>query len=434
MTYSHAHLDLFLAGLAALRGAPATADALARRRSHRLQGLLQYAGRFSPYYRELFEKLRLNPVDIQSEDQLPRLPVLEKQTAHERSGEILSTEIAPKTCLQRKTHGTTGTPFAVPTLPLEKWLDAVLWARCYMDAGLRPWQRQAKIALPFRIPLKPYLAQRLGLFRRYHLDATRPVAEKIRELKAERPAALVCWASTLEEITAELERTDDFLDIPRVFSTSSMLWPSVRERAAHRLKARVSDMYGSIETGPIAWECEKQRGFHVHSDQVIMELLDEAGRPAHKGRIVCTVLWRRAFPLIRYALGDMAEWDDAPCPCGRPYPLLRSLTGRATDLVEMPDGTRISSVALRAVLFDKPGIEQYQLVQETPTRFCLRVVAGTAFTAEVERALLGEFRRQFSGALELQIEKVQKLRGAPGAQVQSDGNAEVEAGYRLYLN
>ncbi|MBU1694479.1 MAG: hypothetical protein KKC51_11015 [Verrucomicrobia bacterium] len=416
MACSRAHLDLLRAGLGALRRSPTTPEALTRRRSCRLQGLLRYAGRFSPYYRELFDRRRLNPADIRREDELTQLPVLERQTARERSGEIMSTEIALHACLQRKTHGTTGMPFAVPTLPLEQWLEAILWARCYLDAGFRPWQRQVKIALPCRIPSWPYLVQHLGLFRRTYVDATRPVSEKIRELKKAMPAALVCWASTLDEITTELERADSFLNIPRVFSTSSMLWPSVRERAARRLKARVTDVYGSIETGPVAWECEQQRGFHVHSDQVIVELLDEAGRPARAGRVVCTVLWRRAFPLIRYALDDMAEWADTPCPCGRPYPLLRNLTGRAADLVELPDGTRISSVAVRAVVFEKPGIEQYQFVQETRTRFLLRIVAGSAFTAEVEGALLDEFRRQFSGALELQIVKVRDLRGTPGAK------------------
>lgn len=416
MTCRLAHLDFLRSVFAALRARPPTPETLARLQAGRLRRLLEYAGRYSPYYRELFRGLRIRPADIRGADDLARIPVLERPVARERWRDILSTEYPPGTCPQRSTHGTTGTPLAVPTLPIEQWLDAVLWACAYTDAGCRPWHRQAKISLPSRMPARPRLLQRLGLFRRVHLEATQPAGDKIRALRAARPRSLVCWASTLDEVATELERTDAYLDIPRVFTTSSMLWPSVRERALHRLKARVTDMYGAIETGPIAWECERHQGFHVHSDLVIVELLDEAGRPARTGRVVCTVLWRRAFPLIRYALGDTAEWAGSPCPCGRPYPLLRSLTGRATELVELPDGTRMSTVALRAAVFGKPGIEQFQMVQETATRFVLRLVVRDAFTPDIERGLLDEFHRQFAGVLELRIERVPDLRGPPGVK------------------
>ncbi|HOW97111.1 MAG TPA: hypothetical protein P5567_08105 [Kiritimatiellia bacterium] len=416
MAWPRTRFQLLLAGVTAWSRFPAAPGALARLQARRLRALLDYAFRHSACYRDAMTARRLRPDDFRAPEDLGKLPVLEKSAVRERAADLLSDEFSFADCPRRSTHGTTGEPLGIPTLPLERWLDSVLWARVYPDAGFRPWQRQAKIALPSRIPTRRYLAQRLGLFRRTHVAATEPVAEKIRALRAARPQALVCWASTLDEITAELERADTVLDIPLVFSTSSMLWPVVRERAGRRLGAKVTDIYGSIETGPIAWECEERHGYHVHSDRVIVELLDEAGRPARAGRVVCTVLWRRAFPLIRYALGDLAEWADGPCPCGRPYPLLKALSGRATDLVELPDGSRVSSVTLRAALFGTPGIEQFQLVQETPTRFRLRVVARDAFTADIERSVIDEFRRQYAGALELRVERVPDLHVAPGAK------------------
>lgn len=414
MAWSGARVQLLLAGLTAWSRFPASPGALARLQSRRLRALMGYAFRHSAYYRDVMTSRQLRPGDFRVAGDLERLPVLEKPAVRDRAAELFSDEFSFRDCPRRSTHGTTGEPLGIPTLPQERWLDAVLWARAYLDAGFRPWQRQAKVALPSRIPSRRYLAQRLGLFRRVHLRATDPVAEKIGALRAARPRALVCWASTLDEITIELERTDTFLEIPRVFSTSSMLWPAVRERAARRMGARVTDLYGSIETGPIAWECERQQGFHVHGDRVIVELLDDDGRPARAGRVVCTVLWRRAFPLIRYALGDLAEWSDEPCPCGRPYPLLKSLSGRATDLVALPDGSRVSSVTLRAALFGKPGIEQFQLVQDTPTAFRLRVVARDSFAADIERSLVGDFHRQFAGGFALRVERVRDLPVAPG--------------------
>lgn len=407
------HLHLFRAALGTLGRAPADTEALVRLQSRRLRGLLDYACRFSPYYRELFDRAGLNPSDVRTAQELPRLPVLEKAAAREQTRRIASREVDLNVCPRRTTNGTSGTPFAVPVVRAEDLLDALLWAHGYMDCGFRPWRRQAKIALPFRMPRGRYLAQRFGMFRRNYISSTDSPAAKLDRLRALKPDALVCWAGTLNEISAHLEQTDAYLHIPRVFCTSEMLWPEIRRCAERRLHADVTDVYASIETGPIAWECREHNGYHVRSDQVIVEILDEGGNPARQGRVVCTVLWRRAFPLIRYAVGDIAEWADAPCPCGSPYPLIRNLLGRDLELVTLPDGTRISGVTVRTAVFDKPGVAEYQFVQEAPTRFLLWIVPGPAFDPEVERAILDEFRQQFGQALELRLIKTREIRRPP---------------------
>lgn len=412
----HIQLELLRAGAGALGGAPSSPGALAARQALRLRRLVRYAARCSPYYRRIFADLGLKPSDIRAAEDLVRLPVLEKQAAREQFADIASTEIDLATCPRQHTNGTSGSPLAIPTLPLENLVMVGHWSRCYADCGASPWGRQVKVALPFRVPKRRYLGQRLGFFRRGYVDSTLPVDEKIRQLRALRPDSMVCWACTLDEITGRLEDTDAYLDIPVVFSTANMLWPDARRRAQARLHARVADVYGAVETGPVAWECERQAGYHVYGDQVIVELLDEAGRPAREGRLVCTVLWRRAFPLIRYAIGDLARWAEQPCACGRPYPLLQTLTGRATDLIRLPDGTRISTVTLRVSVFEKPGVRQYQFVQDAPTRFRLRLVTGPDFTPGVERAILDQFHAQFGGAFDLRVVKLRQLRDPPGVK------------------
>ena len=132
---------------------------------------------------------------------------------------------------------------------------------------------------------------------------------------------------------------------------------------------------------------------------------------------MCTVLWRRTCPLIRYSLGDTAEWAEEPCSCGSPYPLLKRLTGRITEMIELPSGERVSNLALRTPVISKPGVEQYQLVQETPSTFRLHIVAGTEFTPLVERTIREEFRQRFGPSLELRVVKVPRIKTPPGVKV-----------------
>jgi phenylacetate-CoA ligase len=392
-----------------------TAAGVLARQTQRIRGLIRYAAGHCPYYRNLFAGLGLDPRAIESASDLSRLPILEKETAQAQA-EIIASAQSRAGGATRASTGTTGRRFVFPVHPIEDAFEGYLWARGYLAHGLRPRRLQAKIALPQNIPRRPHAWQRLGLLRRTYLSTGEPPHAKVEWLQRTRPYSLVCWASVLNEICTALEHTDALIKVPLVFSTSDMLWPELRQRVEHRLGAKVVDVYGAVETGPIAWECPAGGGYHVHSDLVAVELVDEQGRPSARGRVVCTVLWRRAFPFIRYALGDLAEWSTTACSCGSPFPLLTRLHGREEDLVRLPDGTWISGDSLRESFCQARGIRQYQLIQTAPADFLLRVVAGPEFSAETERQIKADFRRQFQNALSIQVRKVEGIQPSPAVK------------------
>lgn len=420
--------DLMRAIVGSLHRSPVTADRLAVRQAGRLQRLIRYAHRYSPYYRALFNERRLHPSDIRTSADLARFPILDRNLARERIDDLISTEVNPRSLLRRTTSGSSGAPFPFPETALERFASNLFWAQCYMDCGYRPLSRQVKIVLPSQMAQRRRPWERLGLFRRIYLDATLSPDEKIEWLRRLNPAFLVAWGHMLEEISWRLEETEDHLDVPRVCSTASALWPETRRRAERRMRARVFDLYGAVETGPVAWECGCHGGFHVHSDLVVLEIVDEEGRPARRGRLVCTVLWRRSLPLIRYAVGDTGEWsDNANNSCALPYPVLRALTGRETETICLPNGMRISPFTLRDALYDrspdvqgqltyKPGIAQFQMIQETPSAFRLRIVPGAGFSPEVERSVLDDFHRRFGRALQLRVVCVARIDSPPGVK------------------
>jgi len=414
MIFNRTYRDLL--GSAPLGFSPRSPASLVAVQSRRLHRLFDYCFRYSPFYRDVLADSGFKKTAIGSVRDLECFPVLTKSMVKERISEMVSSQVNPALCNQRHTSGTSGVEFTLPELPLEAFIANMQWSRIYMRSGLRPWQRHTKISALARFGSRKYFVQGMGLFRRDYIDSTDSPALKVEKLKKSKPGALVCWASMLDEITTHLEGTRTFLDIPLVFSTANMLWPGTRKRAEEKLNAKVFDVYGAVETGPVAWECEHHHGYHVQSDQVLVELLDAHGRPAKKGRMVCTVLWRRTVPLIRYAIGDSAEWSDSPCPCGSPYPLLKSLDGRETDLVRLPDGTLINSVTLRHAMIGKPGVEQYQLVQETPIRFRLRIVGNARYSEKVGQSIKDEFRKQFAGSLEIKIVTVAKISMPPAVK------------------
>jgi phenylacetate-CoA ligase len=130
--------------------------------------------------------------------------------------------------------------------------------------------------------------------------------------------------------------------------------------------------YGSMECGSIGIECAQQSGSHVCAGHVYLELIDPSrpgtGRPpalGQPGEVVCTVLQRRASPLIRYRTQDLAVLDAAPCPCGTRFPKVH-IRGRITDQVSVPSGAEagpaVSPYVIEEVLYLQPEMgNNYQI-------------------------------------------------------------------------
>jgi phenylacetate-CoA ligase len=103
-----------------------------------------------------------------------------------------------------------------------------------------------------------------------------------------------------------------------------------REACRQAWDVPLTDRYSTDEAGYIALQCPDHEHYHVQSESVLAEVLDERGRacaPGSVGRIVITTLQNYAMPLVRYDIGDLAEVGEA-CPCGRGLPVLRRIVGR----------------------------------------------------------------------------------------------------------
>ena len=97
--------------------------------------------------------------------------------------------------------------------------------------------------------------------------------------------------------------------------------------------------YGMSELcGPgVAGECEALQGMHINEDWFIPEIIDpktgEVLPSGERGELVITCLGKEAIPLIRYRTGDMTRLFYEPCSCGRTTCRMENLSGRADDML-----------------------------------------------------------------------------------------------------
>lgn len=145
----------------------------------------------------------------------------------------------------------------------------------------------------------------------------------------------------------------------------------------------VADIYSSEEIGVIAFQCEQGR-YHVQAENLLLEILDEAGEPlapGQIGRVVITPLHNLAMPLIRYELGDYATFGST-CVCGRGLPVLQQIVGRRRNMLRLPDGTEHWPSFPEDRWAGIAPIRQLQAVQTALETVVLRVVTSRSLTAD----------------------------------------------------
>lgn len=244
------------------------------------------------------------------------------------------------------------------------------------------------------------------------LSVTTTTDEQIAWLRHVAPDYLLVYPSVLDAILRRLVATGARLPPLRgVRTISEVLAPATRALCAEVLGVPIVDTYSAQEVGYIALECPAHPHYHVQSERLLVEILDERGAPCavgETGRVVITDLHNFATPLLRYAIGDHATVG-APCPCGRGLPVLTRIVGRRRNMLTYPDGRTVwpvFTVACRAAA----RYREIQLVQPAPDALRVRVVPDGDLDAD---ALIAALQRVFAHPFAITVEIVPELDRSP---------------------
>jgi phenylacetate-CoA ligase len=158
-----------------------------------------------------------------------------------------------------------------------------------------------------------------------------------------------------------------------IIATAETLYDFMRDEIESAFRCPVYNRYGSREVGDIAGQCNERTGLHVFPWSVYVEIVGDDGMPVPAGtpgNVLVTSLANYAMPLIRYAIGDRATLaEDVSCPCGRKGQVLAEIQGRATDMFRCEDGTIVDYGGLIELLYFRPWVRRFQVVQHDYERF-----------------------------------------------------------------
>lgn len=400
-----------------------------------LRTLLGFAAKNCPFYADRMRSCGLDPAGMRSLDDFRRLPLLTRRDIQDHSDAMRARALPAGTqnVRQLSTSGSSGSPVRVqPTTA-----SGAVWHACcvrdYIWADLDP--RGTLLSLRHFADSSPAAQtadgiERSGwgepmshLFKTGHcflMDVGRDPDKQLELLRRANPDYLLSYPSNLERLGSLLaERGGDISRLKKILAIGEVLPGHVREKIETLFGVPAWDTYSAVEVGYIAGLCPAGHGYHVHDENVLVEVLDEDGRPCgpgESGRVVLTGLVHYGKPLIRYDVGDYAAALDGPCPCGRGLTRLSHVVGRQRGQLVRPDGTIIFSSRLSVAIRDAGAIRQYQVIQHARDRVEVLVVPGDGFGDEQESTIAAAFEREFDAPVNVTFTRVEMIDRTPGGK------------------
>ncbi len=233
-----------------------------------------------------------------------------------------------------------------------------------------------------------------------------------------KPAYLGTGPKTAQALALEAERLGVSIKFDVFLPQGSMLGQLERETMQRVFGAHTAELYSSKEAGQLAHGCPSGEGLHVNAETVLVEILDEYGKPAsvgQSGRVIVTPFYNSAQPLIRYEQGDIAQWMPT-CGCGRTLPKISGLIGRSTGIFYHPDG-RARAAYLRMADRQLLGASEWQISQTGPHLFEVRYVPVDWQIVGDEAAIATRIRAAYFEDAEVRFVRVVGIEPGPNGKI-----------------
>lgn len=338
----------------------------------RLKDTLEYLAKHSPFYKRMFAENNINIDDINTIEDLRKIPTTSKNDLQSYNADFLcvdSIDIIDYVT----TSGTLGEPvtFALTEGDLQRL--AYNEASSFTMAGCTKedvMQLMTTIDRRFMAGLAYFMGARelgCGVVR---------VGNGIPELQwdtIKRVKSSVCMVvpSFLTKMIEFAENNNiDYNDssLKRAICIGEALrnpdgeLTTLGKKICEKWKSlEIFSTYASTEMQTSFTECEVHQGGHIPADLIIVELLDENEQPVkdgEPGEVTITTIGVEAMPLLRFKTGDICIRTSEPCKCGRNSARLSSVIGRKGQMIKFK-GTTIYPPILFDILDNIPEVENY---------------------------------------------------------------------------
>nr|WP_295872056.1 AMP-binding protein [uncultured Chitinophaga sp.] len=333
--------------------------------------LLGYLREFSPFYRSWFKQHDIHPEKVRSLEDFSQIPPVTKQDLQEHNWEFLCVDkshIAEYTT----TSGTLGRPVIIALtekdlqrlsyneyisfccadgtdsdiFQLMLTLDRQFMAGMAYYNGIRKlgagvlrvgpgvpsmqWENIQRIKPTTIVGVPSFIVKLIAYAKEHHININETSVRKA-----------VC-------IGENIRNTDFSLNV-------------LGKKITEQWNIQLYSTYASTEMQTAFTECKAGKGGHHHPELLYVELLDENNQPVapgQEGEVTITTLGVEGMPLLRYKTGDICQYHEETCSCGRHTLRLSPVIGRKKQMIKYK-GTTLYPPALFDLLNDMEEVREF---------------------------------------------------------------------------
>ena len=347
-------------------------DEMSALQGKRLHKIVEYVYHNVPFYRHRLQEMDITPDDIQTIDDIRKLPFTTKKDL--RDNYPFGLQAAPQSQIIRihASSGTTGNPTIVGYTRKDIGIWSECMARCLTAYGVT---HDDIFSVSYGYGL---FTGGLGAHNGVEkigasvvptsTGNTEKHVKLIRDLGITGIACTPSYALYLAETMDKMGITKDEISL-KIGAFGAEPWTEqMRTEIQERLGLKGYNLYGLSEImGPsVSYECQEQHGSHICEDHFYPEIIDpvtlEPLPYGQTGELVFTTLTKEGMPVLRYRTRDLCTLLPDTCGCGRTNIRMGRIEGRSDDMLIIRGINVFPSQVESVVLSMKEFAPRYLLI------------------------------------------------------------------------
>ena len=218
-------------------------------------------------------------------------------------------------------------------------------------------------------------------------------------------------------VARSIEKNGPKHQLSAIVTLSESPTEDIREECREVFGAEIISVYSSKEVYNIAHQCPAGRGYHVNSELLLLEVLDEANRPCsvgERGRAIITSFFNTSQPFIRYDIGDQIIMGGI-CSCGLHLPLIEKIVGRTNHLFRFPE-QRFVGLTLPPKSMKLIAAQSWQVAQIEPLHIEVRFIPDGSNSNPDFAAILNLVRNRTDPRVQVSFKRIDTLPLTPSGK------------------
>jgi len=379
----------------------------------RLDEIVCFHRKNNPVYKKKIDGLQINSFED--------LPVITKKDFQRPIKEIVSKGYKKSDLYIGCTSGSSGCPLSYAKNKYSHALSHAIVLSRMADYGITPLCKQARFygsplsgISKYKALLKDILANRVCFsasdLSDEQLDCT---VQKFKKIKFDYiygyTSAIVLFAKYL--VRNKIKFKEIAPNVKCCIVACEVCTSENRALLENVFGIKIINEYGTSEVGIIAFG-DDETDWKIMTDDLYCEVVDDMNRPlsyGQEGKLLITCLSNKAFPIIRYEVGDRGVLEEKD---GRLF--LKKLAGRISDLIRLPSGRIAAGETFHYIqksMIEKQGVLREFIVKQTKIdTFELDMVLERDLTPDEINNLNADLATYLEPGLHLIINRLDKIK------------------------